>query len=127
MVVEGRYSQIFKLDRIRPAVVADGLAELQVRWPGVPIVFCESRQLTEEWTYRYLAAAHTWADNETAAIARISPRGATTEPAESAPPDPPARELRAWARANGLTVHHRGRLRPEILTAWHTANTTDRP
>ena len=31
----------FKLDRIRPAVVADGLAELQARWPGVPIVFCE--------------------------------------------------------------------------------------
>jgi hypothetical protein len=52
-----RYSQIFKLDRIRPAVVADGLAELQVRWPGVPIVFCETRQLAEEWTYRYLAAA----------------------------------------------------------------------
>jgi len=30
-VVEDRYSQIFTLDRIRPAVVADGLAELQVR------------------------------------------------------------------------------------------------
>jgi hypothetical protein len=57
VVVEERYSQIFKLDRIRPAVVADGLAELQVRWPGVPIVFCETRQLAEEWTYRYLAAA----------------------------------------------------------------------
>ena len=39
VVVEDCYSQIFKLDRIRPAVVADGLAELQVRWPGVPIVF----------------------------------------------------------------------------------------
>ena len=57
VVVEERYSQIFKLDRIRPAVVADGLAELQVRWPGVPIVFCETPQLAEEWTYRYLAAA----------------------------------------------------------------------
>ena len=44
VVVEDRYSQIFKLDRIRPAVVADGLAELGVRWPGVPIVFCENRQ-----------------------------------------------------------------------------------
>jgi hypothetical protein len=33
VVVEERYSQIFKLDRIRPAVVADGLAEMQVRWP----------------------------------------------------------------------------------------------
>jgi len=50
VVVEDRYSQVFKLDRIRPAVVADGLAELQVRWPDVPIVFCETRQLAEEWT-----------------------------------------------------------------------------
>jgi hypothetical protein len=38
VVVEERYLHIVKLDRIRPAVVADGLAELQVRWPGVPIV-----------------------------------------------------------------------------------------
>ena len=33
VVVEERYLQIFKFDRIRPAVVADGLAEMQVRWP----------------------------------------------------------------------------------------------
>jgi ERCC4-type nuclease len=61
VVVEDRYSQVFKLDRIRPAVVADGLAELQVRWANVPIVFCETRQLAEEWTYRFLATAHAWA------------------------------------------------------------------
>ena len=52
VVVEDRYSQVFKLDRIRPSLVADGLAELQIRWPNVPIVFCETRQLAEEWTYR---------------------------------------------------------------------------
>jgi len=127
VVVEDRYSQIFNLDRIRPAVVADGLAELQVRWPDVPIIFCETRQLAEEWTYRYLAAARTWAHTETAAIARIGPPAAAVEPAESAPPDPPARELRAWARTNGLTVPDRGRLRPEILTAWRAATRHDRP
>lgn len=33
VVVEDRYSALFKLDRARPAVVADGLAELQVRCP----------------------------------------------------------------------------------------------
>ena len=33
VVVEDRYSAIFKLDRVRPALVADGLAEVQVRWP----------------------------------------------------------------------------------------------
>src|SRR3954447_6325739 len=66
VVVEDRYSQVFKLDRVRPALVADGLAELAVRWPSVPVVFCETRQLAEEWTYRYLAAAHAWADDELA-------------------------------------------------------------
>ena len=52
VVVEDRYSQVFTLDRVRPALVADGLAELQVRWPTIPIVFCETRKLAEEWTYR---------------------------------------------------------------------------
>ena len=33
VVVEERYTQIFKLDRIRPTVIAHGLAEMQVRWP----------------------------------------------------------------------------------------------
>ena len=39
VVVEDRYSSVFKLDRVRPAVIADGLAELTVRWPAGPIVF----------------------------------------------------------------------------------------
>jgi hypothetical protein len=34
VVVEDRYSQVFKLERVRPALVADGLAELQIRWPN---------------------------------------------------------------------------------------------
>ena len=71
VVVEDRYSQVFTLDRVRPALVADGLAELQVRWPMIPIVFCETRALAEEWTYRYLAAAAVWAETESAAIDRI--------------------------------------------------------
>lgn len=40
-----------------PAVVANGLAEMQVHFPTVPIMFCETRQLAEEWTYRFLGAA----------------------------------------------------------------------
>jgi hypothetical protein len=38
---------IYKLAWVQPAVVTDGLAELQLRWPNVPIVFCETRQLAE--------------------------------------------------------------------------------
>jgi ERCC4-type nuclease len=75
VVVEDRYSKVFALDRIRPAVVADGLAELQIRWPNVAIVFCENRQLAEEWTYRFLAAAHDWARTEEAMPQRLSEPG----------------------------------------------------
>ncbi|MGH9244849.1 MAG: ERCC4 domain-containing protein [Acidimicrobiales bacterium] len=72
VVVEERYSQVFKSDRVRPALIADGLAECQIRWPEVAIVFCDTRQLAEEWTYRYLAAAHVWATTEPTAIQRIA-------------------------------------------------------
>ncbi|MGK2879782.1 MAG: ERCC4 domain-containing protein [Mycobacterium sp.] len=126
VVVEDRYSQLFKLDFVRPAVVADGLAELQVRWPTVPIVFCETRQLAAEWTYRFLAAAHTWASDEAAALQRISP--VTIEEPEDTPTgaatEPSTAEVRAWARDAGLVVPDRGRLRPEIWQAWRDATAT---
>lgn len=122
VVVEDRYSQIYKLDWVRPAVIADGLAEYQVRWPNVPIVFCETRQLAEEWTYRWLAAAHAWATTEGDAVARIT--GDTSHELSDAPPapDPSTAEVRAWARATGLAVPDRGRLRPEVWDAWRTAH-----
>jgi hypothetical protein len=126
VVVEDRYSKVFKLDRIRPALVADGLAELQIRWPNVPIVFCETRQLAEEWTYRFLAAAHAWAETEHAAIAKLTPPGVAGAPTEldqaPAPLEPSTAEVRAWARAAGLTVPDRGKLRPDIWDAWRTAH-----
>jgi len=53
VVVEDRYAAVFKQDRVRPAVVADALAELQVTWPAIPIVFADTRPLAEEWTYRF--------------------------------------------------------------------------
>jgi ERCC4 domain-containing protein len=125
VVVEDRYSQIFTLDRVRPATVADGLAELQVRWPNVPIVFCETRALAEEWTYRYLAAAHTWAATEPTAAARIGPVLSDLDHAPHAP-EPSTAEVRTWARKHGITVPDRGRLRPEVWHAWRTAHPSDR-
>ncbi len=83
VVVEDRYSQVFTQDRVRPALVADGLAELQVRWPTIPILFCETRKLAEEWTYRYLAAASAWAATEPAVLARLA---AHADPGASAGP-----------------------------------------
>lgn len=37
--------------------LADLIAQLQVRYPTVPIVFCETRPVAEECTFRFLGAA----------------------------------------------------------------------
>ena len=120
VVVEERYSQVFKSERVRPALIADGLAECQVRWPEVAIVFCETRQLAEEWTYRYLAAAYQWATTEPAAVEHIasSPALVMKPPASG----PPAAEVRSWARANSISVPERGRLPARVQAAWFAAH-----
>ncbi|MGP4095108.1 ERCC4 domain-containing protein [Nonomuraea sp. KM90] len=117
VVVEDRYSQVFKLEYVRPAVVADGMAELQVAFPSVPIVFCESRQLAEEWTYRFLAAAYAAADHPAEAAPAVP---ATDEPVTM--PEPSTAEVRAWARDHGLDVPAKGRLRPEVWQAYRRAH-----
>lgn len=119
VVVEDRWSAVFKLDRVRPAVVADGLAEAQVRFPTVPIVFCETRPLAQEWAYRFLGAAVAHTDE----AAHGAQRTAALPFAGHVPdPEPTTAEVRAWARANGLTVPDRGRLRPEVWTAYRAAH-----
>lgn len=60
VVVEDRYSSLFGSEHVSPGWLLDLVARCQVRYPGVPIVFCESRKAAEEWTYRFLAAA--WAE-----------------------------------------------------------------
>ena len=36
-------------------------------------------------------------------------------------PEPTTSEVRAWARANGITVADRGRLHPDIWQVWRNA------
>jgi ERCC4 domain len=57
VVVEDRYAAVFKLEHVQPGFVADLLGALAVRYPAVPIVFCDTRPLAQEWAYRYLGAA----------------------------------------------------------------------
>jgi hypothetical protein len=119
VVVEDRYSAVFKLDHVRPAVVAEGLGEAAARFPSVPIVFAETRQLAQEWTYRFLGAALAHHLDDRHAI----PLAADLPPAgEAPPPEPTTAEVRAWARSRGLDVPDRWRLRPEIWTAFRDAN-----
>ena len=119
VVVEDRYSAVFRLERVRPALVADGVAEAQVRFPSVPIVFCESRQLAQEWTYRFLGAA----------VAEVATDAPATELVERLPqagpippPEPTTAEVRAWATAAGLPIKPRGRLAPEVWAAYRAAH-----
>jgi hypothetical protein len=64
IVVEDRWADVFRLAYVAPAMVAEMLAAAQVRYPNVPIVFCENRQLAQEWTYRFLGAAAAYAGEE---------------------------------------------------------------
>ena len=64
IVVEDRWADVFRLQFVAPAMVAEMLAAAQVRYPNVPIVFCETRPLAQEWTYRFLGAALRFAEEE---------------------------------------------------------------
>jgi hypothetical protein len=135
VVVEDRYSEVFKQTLVRPALVADGLAECQVRYPNVPIVFCDTRALAEEWAYRFLAAAWVWAAAEPLAAARVGGEAkgrsdtgvdAVTRIGARAQRgtrvgDPPAAEIRAWCRAHGVAVPDRGRIPITARAAWERA------
>ena len=115
VVVEDRYSAVFKIDRVRPLVVVEGLAESQVRFPNVPILFCETRLLAQEWTYRFLGAALVHAANDVAG-GRLE--GLLPEPGPVPEPKPATAEVRAWARRTGIDVPAKGRLRPEVWAAF---------
>ena len=118
VVVEDRYAEVFRLEHVAPGVVADGLAELQVRWPCVPLVFPGDRKLAEEWTYRFLGAAYAHLLDEDGGAEAVA--GLVEAPAL---PVPPARgaslaEVRAWAREQGWAVSDRGRVAGEVLAAY---------
>ena len=119
LVVEDRWSQVFKLDRVRPAVVAAGIAECQVRYPMVPILFCETRPLAQEWVYQFFGAAveHHLQDGRAATLEASLPSAPALAPAE-----PSIAEVRAWATTQGLPISDRGRLRPEIWAAHRNAH-----
>lgn len=110
VVVEDRYSQVFALKHVRPAVVAEAIAESHARFPQVPIIFAETRPLAQEWTYRFLAAARAELEQSAPTDARL----ATLTP----PPPPSAAEIRTWARANGFEVSDTGRVAKRVREAF---------
>ncbi len=121
LVVEDRYSAVFKLAPTRPAVVAEALAEAQVRFPHVPIVFCDTRPLAQEWTYRFLGAALAHKDDHTAAdlLAVSIPTAGPLAPAPATPA-----EIHAWAVACGYEVSPKGRIPRSIAAAFEAERNT---
>ena len=117
VVVEDRYSSLFKLTHVRGAVLAEALATAQVTYPTVPVIFCETRPLAQEWAYRFLgaAAAHHLDDTSAAGLADELPPGGPI-----APPPPTAGEIRAWAAANGFEISGRGRIPKSIVAAFES-------
>ena len=57
VVVEDRYGNLLKHAYAPAGFLPDMLARVQVRYPGIAIVFLETRPLAEEWTFRYLSGA----------------------------------------------------------------------
>ncbi len=82
VVVEDRYSSVFKLDFVRPAVVADALGECQARFPQVPIIFAENRALAQEWTYRFFGAALSEQAQESESVRRVAELSVPSESPE---------------------------------------------
>ncbi|MFC7573146.1 histone-like nucleoid-structuring protein Lsr2 [Klenkia terrae] len=120
VVVEDRYSRLFSLEHWPGAAAAEALAEAQARFPAVPVVFCETRPLAQEWTYRWLGACQA----ELAAAADTAGVEQTFAPAGPVPvPAPTPAQVRRWARAEGIDVSDRGRV-PAELTARYLASRT---
>ncbi|TFV74373.1 hypothetical protein E4P39_12825 [Blastococcus sp. CT_GayMR19] len=122
LVVEDRYSRLFTLEHVSGSRVAEALAEAQVRFPSVPIVFCETRPLAQEWTYRWLGACLV----ELTAAARTRSVESTFSPGGAVPPAPARRPrasaVRAWAREQGMAVNDHGRVPVDVVRRYEAAH-----
>ena len=126
VVVEDRYSSLFKLTHVRGAVLAEALAAAQVAYPTVPVIFCETRPLAQEWAYpvprghgRPSPRRHIGGGAR-----RPTPTGGTRSSTSSHGQRDPGmgggqrvRDLRTWAdpevgrrrvRSEGAVMNHRG-------------------
>ncbi len=118
VVVEDRYSRLFALEHWPGAAAAEALAEAQARFPAVPVVFCETRPLAQEWTYRWLGAclSELEAVAGTAGVESTFAGGGLVPEAAPRPAD-----VRRWARSQGIEISDRGRIPHELLVRYRSA------
>ena len=83
------------------------------------IVFCQTRRLTQEYTYRYLAAAYTRvADSSDTATVFGADATLAVAPDQ---PEPNTIEIQAWPVASACPSPTAA-VRPAIRQAWHDAH-----
>src|SRR3954451_9429745 len=118
VAVEDRYSRLFPFEPASGAAAAEALAEAQARFPSVPIVFCETRPLAQEWAYRWLGAclAELDAAAHTAEVESTFASGTALPVAAPRPAD-----VREWARGRGLEVSERGRIPQDVVREYLAA------
>ncbi len=73
VVIEARFSSLFRLEHVDGGWLVDQLARLEVRYPDVRFVYADSRRYAEEWTYRFLATALADAEPPEPSARRASP------------------------------------------------------
>lgn len=84
----------------------------------MPIVFCETRPLAQEWAYRFLGAALAHHGEH---VGAADWERALPTPGDVPAVEPSIAEVRAWALAAGLPVSAKGRLRPEVWDAYRAS------
>ncbi len=119
VVVEERYSGVLAHEIVRASIIAEGVAECQVAFPNVPIIFCDNRKMSQEWAFRFLGAALVAARDDEAAEARVA---AFASGAELPPREPTHADIRAWAVAEGIEVSDRGRIRADVVHTYREAH-----
>jgi hypothetical protein len=84
---------------------------------------CRCRSLGEEWTYRYLAVAKVWADDERAGLDRVGLDPDEGEEATAAAPGPVKRRgPRPGPAPTASTRPIAGGCAPEVHQAWREAH-----
>ncbi len=105
LVLEDRYGAVFKTPYVAPGFLADLPGALQVPYPQVPIVFCDTRPQAEEWTFRFLGDALAPVQQDDDPVGNVT--GASSSPlrADQAIGSP---YLKAPSQASGAKVGRAG-------------------
>lgn len=64
IVVEGRYGQLLTAPEVRPGYLGVLIARMQVHYPALPMVFCETRRFAEHWTRLFLTTVRDELDHD---------------------------------------------------------------